>query len=241
MEINELVPVIESLLLVAAEPLSADKIREITGGEKKTVQQAIEEIKTRFDADFHGIKLAALAGGYRLITNQENAPWVKKLLAVKSSARLSKPGLETLSIIAYKQPVIRADIEEIRGVDCGGVLKTLLERRLIKIVGRKDIPGRPILYGTTKEFLQYFGLNNLSDLPTLKEFREENFPDEPEFVMEEAGGAVSPQVEVISGAAVHQEERSGEGLNSRGNEALPENGGDSRAETLVEVTLSEKA
>lgn len=183
MEIHELKQIIESLLFVATEPLAADRIKEVTGMERKTVLEALNELMGDFESDSHGIQIAEIAGGYQMVTRSENSPWIKKFLTVKTTGRLSKPGLETLAIIAYKQPIIRTEIETIRGVDCGGVVKTLLERRMVKIVGRKEMPGKPMLYGTTKEFLEYFGLNNLSELPTLKEFKETTFPlSEPQFI-----------------------------------------------------------
>jgi segregation and condensation protein B len=115
-----------------------------------------------------------------MVTNPACAPWVKKLLSTAAPKRLTQSSIETLSIVAYKQPIIKAEIEAIRGVNSDGVVKTLLERRLVKILGRKEAPGRPLMYGTTKEFLQYFGLKDLSGLPTLKEFNETDIPEAPE-------------------------------------------------------------
>lgn len=193
MEIHELKQIIESLLFVATEPVPVDKIKEVTGMERKTVLEALNELKEHFKSDNHGIQIAEIAGGYQMVTLSENSPWIKKFLTVKTTGRLSKPGLETLAIIAYKQPIIRTEVETIRGVDCGGVIKTLLERRMVKIIGRKEMPGKPMLYGTTKEFLEYFGLNNLSELPTLKEFKETTFPiSEPEFIDTPIGELVTP-------------------------------------------------
>ncbi|MBI1824565.1 MAG: SMC-Scp complex subunit ScpB [Nitrospirae bacterium] len=183
MEIHELKQIIESILFVATEPVPVEKIREVTGAEKKTVIQAVNDLISHFRSENHGLQVVEIAGGYQMLTLSENSPWVKKFLTVKTTGRLSKPGLETLAIIAYKQPIIRSEVESIRGVDSGGVIRTLLERRLVKIVGRKEMPGKPMLYGTTKEFLEYFGLNNLSGLPTLKEFKETVFPiSEPVFI-----------------------------------------------------------
>jgi segregation and condensation protein B len=183
MEIHELKQIIESLLFVATEPVPVEKIKEVTGAEKKTILEALNELMAHFRSENHGLQVVEIAGGYQMLTLSENSPWVKKFLTVKSTGRLSKPGLETLAIIAYKQPIIRSEIESIRGVDSGGVIRTLLERRLVKIVGRKEMPGKPMLYGTTREFLEYFGLSNLSGLPTLKEFKETVFPiSEPEFI-----------------------------------------------------------
>ena len=119
-----------------------------------------------------------IAGGYQILTKTDFAEWIKKFNLIKLSARLSRAAVETLAIIAYKQPIIRPEIEVIRGVNVEGILKNLLDRRLIKILGRKDVPGKPLLYGTTKEFLQYFGLKDLSELPTLKEFKESEVIEE---------------------------------------------------------------
>ena len=119
-----------------------------------------------------GLRIVEVAGGYQIASRPELAQWIKRLKKVKQSSRLSKPSLETLAIVAYKQPIVKAEIEDIRGVDSSGVLKGLLDKHMIKIIGRKDVAGRPILYATTKEFLQYFGLRDISDLPTLKEFTE---------------------------------------------------------------------
>jgi len=106
------------------------------------------------------------------MTKQEYAPWIKCLDKAKSAAKLSRSALESLAIIAYKQPIVRSEIEEIRGVETSGVVRTLLERKLVRIIGRKEVPGRPIMYGTTKFFLEHFGLNDLSQLPPLREFKE---------------------------------------------------------------------
>ncbi|MBI1818920.1 MAG: SMC-Scp complex subunit ScpB [Nitrospirae bacterium] len=208
MEIHELAQIIESLLFVSQDPLPIDRIKEVTGEKKENILEAIELLKSDIKSQDRALCLAELAGGYQLVTRPENAPWIKKLLTVKTTGKLSRPGLETLAIIAYKQPITMAEVEAIRGVDSGGVIRTLLERRLVKIAGRKEMPGKPILYSTTREFLEYFGLNQLSDLPTLKEFKEDVYPlAEPEFIdtPEEANGVVaeealsghSPEVEVV--------------------------------------------
>jgi segregation and condensation protein B len=118
------------------------------------------------------VRLAVVAGGYRLVTKQDYAPWIRRLDKAKTAAKLSRSALESLAIIAYKQPLVRSEIQEIRGVETSGVLRTLLERKLVRIVGRKEVPGRPIMYGTTKFFLEHFGLSDLSQLPPLREFKE---------------------------------------------------------------------
>src|SRR3989337_4118490 len=130
------------------------------------------ELQHEYDRRLSGLRIVEVAGGFQIASRPELAQWIKRLRKVKQSSRLSKPSLETLAIIAYKQPIVKAEIEDIRGVDSAGVIKGLLDKRFVKIIGRKDLPGRPILYATTQEFLQYFGLKDISDLPTLQEFNE---------------------------------------------------------------------
>ena len=148
--------IIESLLLVAEEPLTIDRIKIILAVDgKKDIQNALTELSSEYEHRKGGFFLREIAGGYQIRTRPEYREWIKRLIQPKP-LRLSKPALETLAIIAYKQPIVRTDVEEIRGVDSATVLKTLLERRLIRILGRKDVPGRPLVYGTTKEFLHFF-------------------------------------------------------------------------------------
>jgi segregation and condensation protein B len=143
---------------------------------KDTIESALRELQSELDIQNRGIRLAEVAGGYQLRTPKVNADWVKKFLGGRP-ARMGKATLETLAIIAYRQPITRAEIEAIRGVDVDGVIATLLERNLIRAVARKDVPGRPFLYGTTPEFLQLFNLQDLSHLPTLKEMEEISLPE----------------------------------------------------------------
>ena len=162
--------IIESLLFVSSDPLTLKQIRDVFDGvEEKDVRQWIKELQNELENSQRGIQLIEIAHGYRLMTKPHNAQWIQKLMVAKQNLRLTKAGLETLAVIAYRQPLVRAEIETIRGVDCGGVLQTLLERKLIKVIGRKEVVGRPLLYGTTPEFLDQFGLKNLNDLPTLDE------------------------------------------------------------------------
>jgi len=164
--------IIESLLLVAEEPLKIDRIKDILAlAEKKEIQNALTELSSEYENRKGGFFLREVAGGYQIRTRPEYREWIKRLIQPKP-LRLSKPALETLSIIAYKQPIIRSDIEHIRGVNCGGILRMLLERKLVRILGRKAIPGRPHIYATTKQFLEVFDLKNLEDLPTPKEISE---------------------------------------------------------------------
>ncbi len=164
--------IIESLLLVAEEPLKIDRIKDILAlAEKKEIQNALTELSSEYENRKGGFLLREVAGGYQIRTRPEYREWIKRLIQPKP-LRLSKPALETLSIIAYKQPIIRSDIEHIRGVNCGGILRMLFERKLVRILGRKAIPGRPHIYATTKHFLEVFDLKNLEDLPTPKEISE---------------------------------------------------------------------
>jgi segregation and condensation protein B len=164
--------IVESLLFVADEPLTIDRLKKIiTGAESQELREALEELAADYETRQGGFYLNHVAGGYQIRTRPEYKEWIKRMLQPKP-LRLSKPALETLAIIAYKQPVIRSDVEHIRGVDCGGVLRVLLERKFIRVLGRKEIPGRPLIYATTKRFLEVFDLKNLKDLPTPKEIEE---------------------------------------------------------------------
>jgi segregation and condensation protein B len=170
---RELKAILESLLFVSPEPLSAVRLISVLGDVTKAeVERALRSLGQDLEQEGRGIRLAEVAGGYRLVTKQEYAPWIKRLDKAKSATKLSRSALESLAIIAYKQPIVRSEIEEIRGVETSGVVRTLLERKLVRIVGRKEVPGRPIMYGTTKFFLEHFGLNDLSQLPPLREFKE---------------------------------------------------------------------
>ena len=161
--------ILESLLFVSDEPLTVQQFRSILEAEEpEAIRKALDELMEEFDLRGGGFELRQVAGGYQFRTRSEYSEWVKKLLK-PSPARLSRAALETLAIIAYKQPIIRADVEHIRGVDCGGVLRMLLEKKLIRVIGRKDIPGRPMIYGTTRQFLEVFNLKDLRDLPSPKE------------------------------------------------------------------------
>lgn len=180
MERDRLKSVLESLLFAAETPLTAYRLGEVIEGvEKKEIISVLEELQAEYETMGRGFRLVEVAGGYQMRTPKENADWVKSLFRGRP-ARMSRATLETLAIIAYKQPVTRAEIETIRGVDVDGVLSTLLERRLVRIVARKDVPGRPFLYGTTSEFLELFNLKDLSNLPTLKEMEEMTLPEIPE-------------------------------------------------------------
>jgi len=169
---DDLKNIIESLLFVAVEPLTIDNLKKIIpDAQAKELIEALEELAADYETRQGGFYLNHVAGGYQIRTRPEYKEWIKRMLRPKP-LRLSKAALETLAIIAYKQPVIRSDVENIRGVDCGGVLRVLLERKFIRVLGRRDIPGRPLIYATTKRFLEVFDLKNLKDLPTPKEIEE---------------------------------------------------------------------
>jgi segregation and condensation protein B len=163
--------VLESLLFVAPEVLSVDQLFESTGIDREKIAKALGELQGDRREGLSGVVLHEVAGGWQFRTAPESSEYVRRFLKVKPQ-RLTRAGLETLAIIAYRQPVTRPEIEDIRGVDSGAVLKALLDRRLIKIVGKKDEVGRPILYGSTREFLEFFALKDLNALPTLREFQE---------------------------------------------------------------------
>jgi segregation and condensation protein B len=184
--------VIESLLFVSEGPLSLDQIKEVLGEvSKKEIQRLLFEIKEDYESAQRGFTLVEVAEGFQLRTRPQHAEWIKKLKKTKPLA-LSRPALETLAIVAYKQPVVRTDIEKIRGVDSGGVLHTLLERKLIRILGKKDVPGKPLVYGTSKHFLEMFGLKDLSSLPTLKDL-EGLGAGSPGEILAFSEGGVNPQ------------------------------------------------
>jgi len=174
----EIKPVLESLLFVSDSPIRIETLVEmLPESNKEAILEGIQRIKTEHEDSSKGLELVEVAGGYQFRTKPQWAGWVNRLKRVKA-VKLSQSTLEALAIVAYRQPITRPGVEEIRGVDSGSVLRTLLERDLIKITGRKDLPGRPIIYGTTKGFLELFGLNALTDLPTLKEVQPPPTPEE---------------------------------------------------------------
>jgi segregation and condensation protein B len=160
------------MLFAAGEPVSLARLAAVFDDlPRATVQKALAAMAAEYRAENRGIVIDEVAGGYQMRTPKDHAGYVRKLLAARPP-RLSRPLMETVAIIAYRQPITRPEIEQLRGVDTGGVLETLLERRLVKIAGRKEAPGRPMLYETTDEFLELFGLKDLESLPDLSEFRE---------------------------------------------------------------------
>jgi len=187
MEDREAKSVIESILFISGEPMSLDTMRKLIEIDKYNTDRLVKDLINDYSLRNGGLLIVEVAEGYQMVTNPACSPWIRKVLSTSIPKRLSQSSLETLAIVAYKQPIIKAEIEAIRGVNSDGVVKTLLERRLIKILGRKEAPGRPLMYGTTPEFLQQFGLKDLSELPTLKEFAEIDIPEPPEAIPDESG------------------------------------------------------
>jgi segregation and condensation protein B len=169
---EELKAVIEMLLFISDTPLTVDRMRDIVSeAEKKDILQALSELQQEYEERKGGFHLCEVAGGFQFRTRPDMVCWVKKFRGLRPST-LSPAALETLAVIAYRQPVVKADIDRVRGVDAGGVLKGLLDKKLVKMLGRKDVPGKPMMYGTTKRFLEVFNLQDLSGLPTLREMKE---------------------------------------------------------------------
>jgi segregation and condensation protein B len=163
-------PIIEALLFASEKPLPADRIRAIMKDiTPEQIEEAVEALNEKYRNGGHSIAIKKVAKGYRLYTIPDYADWVKALFSQNRRERLTPQALEVLSIVAYKQPIVKSEIDLIRGVNSEGPLFTLLDRKLITIVGRKPAPGRPLLYGTTKEFLTHFGLNDVEDLPRMEE------------------------------------------------------------------------
>jgi segregation and condensation protein B len=168
----ELQAILEAIIFASPEPLTPKAIHKLLASEpKEEVQAALDALKQSYDRP-GGLQLVEVAGGYQIVTRPELHEWVRRLFNERTTQRLSVQGLETLAVIAYRQPITAVEITEIRGVNTSGVLNTLLERHLIKIVGRKQVVGRPFMYATTKEFLIRFGLNDLSDLPKVEDMAE---------------------------------------------------------------------
>jgi len=179
MEREDVRSIVESLLFVADGPLTLQRIQEvIEGTSKEEIRSVVMELQHELESNRRGVRLVEVAGGFQMRTAKGNADWVKKFLGGRP-ARMSRATLETLAIIAYRQPITKAEIEAIRGVDVDGVISTLLERELIRAVARKDVPGRPFLYGTTQQFLELFNLKDLTHLPTLKEMEGITLPEIP--------------------------------------------------------------
>jgi segregation and condensation protein B len=165
----EIIDVVEALLFASDTPVEASRIQEVLDLESPAVaRELVETLRGRLDAEGRALQVMEVGGGFRLVTRPEIAPWLVKLARSRTRSRLSRPSLETLAIIGYRQPVSRPEVDAIRGVNSDAVLENLLERRMIRIAGRKESPGRPFLYETTREFLVAFGLRDLNDLPKVE-------------------------------------------------------------------------
>ena len=165
--------ILEALLFASSKPLTLNEIKKVapSGLAPKQIETILSELKEEYDREARSFELIQIAGGFQIVTRKAYAPWIAKLEFQKRVRQASHSALETLAILAYKQPITRAEIEEIRGVDVSGVLSTLLEREFVKMVGKKEVPGRPFLYGTTDKFLEHFGLKSLTDLPQIGEIK----------------------------------------------------------------------
>lgn len=198
---NDLKNIIESLLFVSDNPIDIRALKQIIpDADVKDIRLAIFELMAEYEERQGGFLLSEVAGGFQFRTRSDYKEWIKKLLK-PSPVRLSKAALETLAIIAYHQPIIRSDVERIRGVDSGAILRGLLERKLIRILGKKEIPGRPLIYATTRRFLEIFNLKSLNDMPTLKEIQEFGKADAEELAAGLAEQQALAEAEAEEGAA----------------------------------------
>lgn len=170
LDIREIKSIIEGMLFAAGEPLKAEEISQALQITKSDVRKIIGSMIKEFDDQHRGIKIICFNDKYQMCTRPEHIEYIRRLMGPQSKQNLSKAAVETIAIIAYKQPIARQDIDSIRGVKSDRVIGSLIEKKLIKETGRLDAPGRPILYGTTDEFLKYFGLKNLSELPKIEDF-----------------------------------------------------------------------
>ena len=204
MEQEEIKAIIENILLAADQPVSVTQFKNLLGDEveKVSFKSVLEELIDEYNS--RNLQILQVAEGYQLCTRHDYSDWVRKFLKFDKTTKLSQPSLDTLAIIAYKQPLTKAEVEEIRGVDSSGVVRTLLEKKVISPGGRKKVPGRPIMYRTTRKFLEYFGLRDLSDLPTLEDFKESELegevsPDQTTLPFDElSGDAAEEMVDTVS-------------------------------------------
>jgi segregation and condensation protein B len=164
--------VVEAVLFASDEPLTVERLANIVGTSVKQIRRNVKNLNDKYEANNNAFRIEQIAGGYQMLTLSSYNHWLQKLLRARSESKLSPAALETLAIIAYKQPVIRTDIEAIRGVAVGEIVRGLMYKGLVKIVGRAEVLGRPMLYGTTKKFLEVFGLNSLKDLPKIEELKK---------------------------------------------------------------------
>ena len=247
MEDTELKKVLETLLFITDAPLPVSRIAQLCEiKNKERIESALVELRKSYDEEGRTFQIMQVAGGWQLATRPEYGLWVRKLFQNKMTVRLTQAALETLCIIAYKQPLTRAEIEAIRGVEVIGPLETLTQRKLITVVGRRESIGRPILYGTTSEFLRQFGLNSLDDMPKLESFNIENMADAAqataiELIEQESIPEPEPVAEGAPPAAPAQgEDSSGESAPEAGAEAAPEGTGPAAGEPAAEAAVLEQ-
>jgi len=203
-EQEEIKAIIENILLAADQPVSETQFKNLLGNEveKVSFKSVLEELEDEYNS--RNLQILQVAEGYQLCTRHDYSDWVRKFQKFDKTKKLSQPSLDTLSIIAYKQPLTKAEVEEIRGVDSSGVVRTLLEKKVITPGGRKKVPGRPIMYRTTRKFLEYFGLRDLGDLPTLEDIKESELesqvsPDQTTLPFDElSGDDVEEMVDTVS-------------------------------------------
>jgi len=170
---NNVKPVIEALLFSSEKPLALEQVKKILDGwDTNQIRLIMEELRADYERDNRGIRVVEVAGGFRMVTAPDFAPFLKKFYKERKVERLSRQGLETLAIIAYKQPLTKNEIEVLRNVNVDGVIGSLLEKNIIRVTGRKKAPGRPFVFGTTKQFLEYFGLKSLEELPKMEDFSQ---------------------------------------------------------------------
>jgi segregation and condensation protein B len=233
---KELRAALEAILLVAGEPITVASLEEVfpsDGADAITAQ--LEEIRKSLEELDGGYTLEAAAGGYRFVTSAQYDSYLKKFFARQGEGRLSLAALETLAIIAYRQPITAPEVSDIRGVNCAGVIRTLLDRKLIKLAGRKNVVGSPFLYRTTKEFLLHFGLNSVQDLPRLEEFAEVLGESLAEELLGPASGDEGATPE-------EQENGDGDGVRSAGSEGeAPDDSAASSGDQGAEAGASDGA
>src|ERR1700734_3525904 len=240
---QEIQAALEAIIYAADEPATLEQIAKALGVEKAEARTALDLLVANYQTDDRGIEVRKVAGGWKFYTKAQHHDVVRKFIkSLRPPVRLTMPALETLAVVAYKQPVTAPEINEIRGVNCGGVLKTLLEKRLISTAGRKAVIGRPILYRTSKQFLMRFGLSDLEELPSLKEFEqlaqaalgadEGVAPPEPDDAAQ-TGGEVTTQAELNADARETVVEA--ESIDASGEQSVEAELTDSPAESAAEV------
>jgi segregation and condensation protein B len=237
MEPTELKAALEAILFLSSDPVRVDELAESLDESKEAVEAQLEEIKRGLDEHVGGFLLEQAAGGWRFTTRAEHDPVLKKYFAKKGENRLSLAALETLAIVAYRQPVTAPEVSDIRGVNSTGVIRTLLERRMIRVAGRKNVVGSPFLYRTTKDFLIHFGLNDIRDLPRLEEFGDligESINDDLVAAINSAESSATSVHEIIDGDGQPESENA-----SETESAMPEQAAMTHDESQLESSSGE--